>query len=140
MEKVRQLALCNREAVMAEQISKQEAVRRAMAALGDDAKLAQMQGWIKQQCGIDMTTDHISTARGEIRRKKGGTSKPAAKTRAAAARTAPPKAAPKAAAPEAPASRGKEAAIPLADILTVRELVDRHGAGALHTLINAVAK
>jgi hypothetical protein len=47
---------------MAEKITKQEAVRRALAHFGKDGKPAQMQGWIKQQFNLDMSTDHISTA------------------------------------------------------------------------------
>jgi hypothetical protein len=122
---------------MAEQITKMEAVRRALAHFGKGGKPAQMQGWIKQQLGIDMSTDHISTAKGEILRKKGGKAKkPAAK-----------KAAPKPAVQPAAASTslakssgGKAGGIPLEDILAVKELVGRLGARPLHTLIDAFAK
>jgi hypothetical protein len=110
-------------------ISKQEAVRRALAHFGRDAKPAQMQGWIRQQFGIDMSTDHISTAKGEILRK-------AAKKAAPKKAAAPKPQVQRAAASATPA----KAAVPLADILAVKDLVGRLGAGPLHTLIDAFAK
>jgi hypothetical protein len=51
---------------MAEKITKQEAVRRALGHFGPEAKPTQMQGWIKEQFNIEMTTNHISTAKGGI--------------------------------------------------------------------------
>jgi hypothetical protein len=114
-------------------ISKQEAVRRALAHFGRDAKPAQMQGWIRQQFNIEMSSDHISTAKGEILRKaakKAGPKKAAAKphVQRAAASTA------------AARPSGGQAAVPLADVLAVKDLVGRLGAGPLHTLIDAFAK
>jgi hypothetical protein len=116
---------------MAEKITKMEAVRRALAHFGKGGKPAQMQGWIKEQLGIDMGTDHISTAKGEILRKKGGKAK----------KTAPKPAVQPAAASTSPAkSSGKAGGIPLEDILAVKELVGRLGARPLHTLIDAFSK
>jgi hypothetical protein len=112
---------------MAEKIAKQEAVRRALAHFGKGGKPAQMQGWIKQQFGIDMSTDHISTAKGEILRKAGRKGRKAAakpQVQQAAASVSPP----------------KSGGIPLADILAVKALVGRLGARPLHTLIDAFAK
>ena len=59
---------------MAEEITKQEAVRRALKAMGRAATPSQMQPYIKQNFGIDMSTDHISTSKGIILhpKKKGG--------------------------------------------------------------------
>jgi hypothetical protein len=123
---------------MAEQLTKVEAVRRALAHFGKGGKPAQMQGWIKQQFNIEMSTDHISTAKGEILRKKGGKAKkPAplkgpkglAPVQPAAASTSPPK-----------STGGKAGGIPLEDILAVKELVGRLGARPLHTLIDAFSK
>jgi hypothetical protein len=137
---------------MAETVNKKEAVRRAMAHLGDDTKAAVLRDWIKQQFAIDMTADHVSTARGEIRRERPGQPKSGAKKPAAKAKPGPQKPAARGTAAKAepaptapagprPAVGGKkEAAIPLDDILTMRGLVDRHGAGPLHTLIDALAK
>src|SRR5439155_11962574 len=78
-------------------MSKKEAVRRALAELGSDAKPSAMQPWIKQQFGIDMSTNHISASKGEIqsKSKKAGKAKPAAKKSAA----------PKAAAKQVPRHR-----------------------------------
>src|SRR5437868_1581597 len=66
-------------------MSKLEAVRRALGHFGSDAKPSAMQPWIKQQFGIDMSTNHISASKGEIqsKRKKAGKVKPAAKKSAA---------------------------------------------------------
>jgi hypothetical protein len=118
-------------------ISKQEAVRRALAHFGRDAKPAQMQGWIKQQFNIEMTTDHISTAKGEILRKA------AAPEKAGPKKTGLPKAAPvqqAAASRSLPKSTDKAGGIPLADILAVKDMVGRVGAEQLKTLIDAFAK
>ena len=122
---------------MAEQITKMEAVRRALAHFGKGGKPAQMQGWIEQQFNIKMTTDHISTAKGEILRKKGGKAKKSAAKKAALRPPVHPSAA--SAAP-AKASGGKAGGIPLEDILAVKELVGRLGARPLHALIDAFAK
>jgi hypothetical protein len=116
-------------------ISKQEAVRQALAALGRDAKPLQLQAWIREHLGIEMTADHVSTAKGIIlkKRKKAARKKPGAPE----AVTAPAQKVP-AIEPQAPT--GKQASIPLDDILTVKELVVRLGAAPLHTLIDAFAK
>jgi len=121
---------------MAEKITKQEAVRRALDHFGRDAKPAQMKPWIKGQFGIEMGADHISTAKGSIL-KEAGKGKRAAQPSAAAAvqRTVQPvKAA------SAPAASGRAASIPLDDILYIKGLVGRFGAGPLHTLTFAFAK
>jgi hypothetical protein len=137
MEEVRYLQYPDRGFDMAEKITKQEAVRRALAHFGSDAKPAQMQGWIKSEFDIDMGTDHISTAKGtilrkgEVKGKRRGGRKPG-RPKAAAQATAP-QAAPKPAA-------GKESGIPLNDILYVKGLVGRFGSGPLHTLIDAFAR
>jgi hypothetical protein len=120
---------------MAEKISKQEAVRRALAHFGNDAKPSQMQGWIKDQFKIDMGTDHISTAKGTILKAAGK------KTPTGAKAPAPKTSAPPAATKPQPSVAGpKESGIPLNDILYVKELVGRFGPQQLHTLIDAFAK
>ncbi len=121
---------------MAEQISKMEAVRRALKEMGRDAMPAQMQPYIKQHFGHEMTTGHISTYKGDILRKRKGGRKPAAEGTApeeGAGRTAVvrQKAAP---------AGGKEGGIPLDDILYVKGLVGRFGPAQLHTLIDAFAR
>jgi hypothetical protein len=124
---------------MAEKISKQEAVRRALAHFGKDAKPAQMQPWIKAQFGIEMTDKHISTAKGEILRKAGAKRKRSPKKAAKAAPKAIAQPAPPAQTGPKPAA-AKAAGIPLDDILYVKELVGRVGPEQLHTLIEAFAK
>ncbi len=127
---------------MAETISKQEAVRRALSHFGNDAKPAEMKPWIKGQFGLEMSTDHISTAKGDILRKAGATA-PKKAAKAPAKKAAPKTAAQKTAAPPAHAARKPaafQAAVPLHDILYVKDLVGRFGPEQLHTLIDAFAE
>ena len=127
---------------MAEKISKQEAVRRALAHFGNDAKPMQMQGWIRSEFGIEMGTDHISTAKGDILRKAGVKKKPASKKLGPKAQKAGPKAVP---APQADArvrsvaGPTKSGGIALDDILSVKALLVRVGPDQLHKLIDALA-
>jgi hypothetical protein len=123
-------------------ISKQEAVRRALGELGRDAKPTQMQGWIRDQFGIEMTTDHISTAKGEALRKKGGRGGRKGKGRAAPKGSTPQAGGQQGQPAPSPAAKGggKEAGIPLGDILYVKALVGRFGPQQLHTLIDAFAR
>jgi hypothetical protein len=126
---------------MAEKISKQEAVRRALAHFGNDAKPAQMKPWIKAELGIEMSTDHISTAKGDILRKAGlkgrRSPKRAAKApaRKSASKAVPPPAPPAHEGPKPAAAKAGD--IPLDDILYVKELVGRVGPEQLHRLIDA---
>jgi hypothetical protein len=112
---------------MAKKLTKQEAVRRALQHFGNDAKPAQMKPWIKQELSIEMSTDHISTAKGSILKAQKG--KPAK----AAPQTAPTK-------KEVSTSAPRTASIPLDDILYIKALVGRVGPEPLHTLIDAFAK
>jgi hypothetical protein len=115
-------------------ISKQEAVRRALAELGTDAKPTAIRGFVKDRFGIEMGTDHISTAKGEILRKARAQGTPAQARPAVqpSAQQAVP------ASPPAPAKAAAgQAAIPLADILAVKGLVVRLGPGPLRALIDA---
>ena len=109
-------------------MTKQDAVRQALSELGDDAMPTQIKGFVKERFDIEMTTDHISTAKGQILRAASGkgksvSSKPAPVQPAAVAK-----------------SGGGKSAIPLADILCVKDLVVRLGAEPLRTLIDAFAK
>jgi hypothetical protein len=136
---------------MAEKISKMEAVRRAMAELGNDATPTPLQAHVKDKYGLDMTKEHVSVYKRDILRKLGvkpkqPAAKKAARQKSAARKAGPKKAAPKpavqpAAVSTSPArSSGKAGGIPLEDILAVKELVGRLGARPLHTLIDAFAK
>jgi hypothetical protein len=122
---------------MAEKITKQEAVRRALAHLGNDAKPTQMQGWIKEQLGIEMSTNHVSTAKGSILKAagKGGSAKKKLGRPPSIQKTEPQAPAEKPAAKQPPAAT--KSGIPLNDILYVKQLVGRFGPGQLHTLIDA---
>jgi len=50
-------------------VNKMEGVRRALAELGSDAKPKDIQEYVKKNFKIDMSTDHISTYKGDIQRK-----------------------------------------------------------------------
>src|SRR5205085_129555 len=54
-------------------------VRQALAALGKDASLSRLQGHLKDRLGVEMTTNHISDARGKILKKEAGQGKAAQK-------------------------------------------------------------
>jgi hypothetical protein len=102
-------------------LTKREAVRRAIADLGPDATPTQMQGHIKRKFGIKMTTDHISTEKGNLRKQQGAAKPP---PQASAARTVEP----------------KKPAIALHDIKAVKDLVERVGADSLKKLIDLLAR
>jgi hypothetical protein len=105
-------------------VTKMEAVRQVLAEMGKDAKPAEMQPVIKEKFGIEMSTDHISTYKGDILKKakaKGG-NKPAP---APVSRTA---------------SVTGSGGIRFEDVRATKELVDRLGADRLRALIALFAK
>lgn len=107
-------------------------MRRALAELGRDAKPRRIQGWVKDTFGIDMGTDHISTAKGQILKARG-------KRKAAAKR--PPAVTQPSAAREvrrAPAAQGNS--ISLDDIEAVKGLVRRVGTDSLKKLIDVLVR
>jgi hypothetical protein len=117
-------------------LSKIEAVRKAMAKLGRDAGRADILKYVKATFGMDMTVDHVSTCKSEILRhakKKAAKTKPSAKTAVVAAPTAPASAV---GAPKTVAGQSKSG-IQMHDVLTVKALVKRVGAGQLKTLVDA---
>jgi uncharacterized membrane protein len=143
-------------------INKMEAVRRAMKKLGIDAGRQEIHDEVKKEFGIDMSLDHISTYRGEIRRKatakpagaavtnmtkpaapKPAAPKPAAPKPATALKAAAPKpAALKAAAPATPAAGNGETphGISLTDIQLAKDLLGRIGVDELKTLLDLLVK
>jgi hypothetical protein len=135
-----------------QKIKKREAVRRAMARLGDDARPADIQSFIKREFNVDMSIDHIYNCRSEIRKqnKRGGPRKPGPKKGTARiASTAPPPAPVPVAAPArqvSPAPARKEAEdglsinASLRDIEAVKDLVGRVGPQQLRALIDLFAK
>jgi hypothetical protein len=139
-------------------MSKVEAVRRALAHFGSNAKPSEMQPWIKQQFGIEISPNHISASRGDIQRKskqvdkaKPATTEPTVSPSPVAAKPAPaPKQtsakkhvakrpAPKPAA-TTQAPRATPGGISLPDIEAVKGLVRRVGANQLRALVDLLAK
>jgi len=117
-------------------MTKKDAVRKALDALGRDAKPAELKPFIKDNYGIDMTPEHITTAKGEILRGKG---KPAAKKKAVAPRQ--PAARPQEPQPAgASRARNGDGGISLQDLQTVMELVGRVGPDTLRSLIDLLAR
>jgi hypothetical protein len=49
-------------------MSKIEAVRKALEALGPDAKPAEIQPYVKEKFGVDMTPEHITTCKGTLKK------------------------------------------------------------------------
>jgi translation initiation factor IF-2 len=136
----------------APKITKMDAVKKALATLGKEAKPTDIQSFVRAKFGIVMTTDHISTCKGDIARKakaaaQGGKAapkpapkhaakkpahKPAHKAAVAKA-TAPAK-------PAAPKPAAHHGGISLPDIRLVKDLVGRVGAGELRSLIDLLAR
>jgi len=112
-------------------MTKMDAVRKAMRELGKDAQPAKMQGFIKERFGIDMTPNHISACKGEIRRKR------ARKAKAAAAK--PPARAAGAARVQAPRAAGT-ATLSIPDLKAIKALMRRVGADQLRALVDLLAK
>jgi len=106
-------------------ITKIEAVRRALAELGPDATPAVIQGFVKDRFGIEMTKDHASVSKGQLRRQ-------AAKAKPTASSERP------AAKPPATASPAK-GGIQLEDIAATKVLLERVGADELRKLIDLLA-
>jgi hypothetical protein len=105
-------------------------VRDALAHFGKKAKPAQMKPYIKDTFGVEMSTDHISTYKGSILRKKDGGKKPGPK----------PKGAEVAAADAAHRGPGRRpSAVSLRDLGTVKDLLGRVGAKELRSLIDLLA-
>jgi hypothetical protein len=113
-------------------LTKMEAVRRALRKLGKGAKPVQLQSFVRDQFGIEMTAGHVSTYKGDILRK-------AAKAKAAALKHTPPNAAAKPPLPATPNAK-PGGGIALEDIQAVKALVGRVGAADLKALIDVLAR
>src|SRR5438045_942493 len=110
-------------------ITKVEAVRRALKALGKDATPSKLQPYIKQTFGIDMTPAHVTTCKGVVLRKK---KKPGPKPKVQPLEPLVRQSAPT----PAKASRN---GISLEDIQSVKGLIGRVGADQLKGLIDLMA-
>ena len=110
--------------------TKMDMVRDALAHFGKKAKPAQMKPYIKDTFGVEMSTDHISTYKGSILRKKDGGKKPGPR----------PKGAQPAAADAAHRGPGRRpSAVSYRDLNTVKDLLGRVGARELRSLIDLLA-
>src|SRR5262249_38886729 len=97
-------------------ITRKDAVRQALTTLGKDATRAQIQKFVKDQHGFEMTLDYITNCKGEIRKEKG---------RSKSAVTKQPPATKAVSSPPAPSAPSRQApGISLEDIETVKDLVD----------------
>jgi hypothetical protein len=134
-------------------LTKVEGVRRALRALGKQAKPLQIQDFVKKRYHLDIATSLISFYKKDLARKERKkaqqqqtqqtTPKPTA-PKPAAKKPAVPKAAPKPK-PVVPVLRstdGKPSTrrIKLEDIRTVKELLERVGADSLRTLLDLLAR
>jgi hypothetical protein len=103
-------------------MSKMDAVRRALAEMGDDAKPLQMQGYIKSKLGIDMSADHISTYKSTLLRER-AKKKPGPKTQAA----------------PTVAQTTAQGGISVDDVRAVKELADRIGSEKVRQLVEVLS-
>jgi hypothetical protein len=109
--------------------NKMDAVRRALAKIGRNAKPADIRKHILARFGMDLGTDLISTYKGDINRKRGKGKKGGAKKQQAAA-----------AAPAKPAPRPVAKSISLEDMRLVKGLVARVGGDALKGVIDLLSR
>jgi hypothetical protein len=118
-------------------ITKQEAVRRALAALGKTATAKDIQKYVKDTFHLAMTIDHIYTAKSSVLgkgKKKETTLKvkqPPAPNSAAATEPA---------VPPATVARQPTSGISLEDIEAVKGLLGRVGADNLKALADLLAR
>jgi hypothetical protein len=106
-------------------ISKIDAVRKALAALGKDGTPTRIQEYVKKAFGLEMTMGHISNCKSTLMRKK---PKKATGLKALAAATVANVAAP------AKAATGRQ--VSLQDVQTLKGLFARVGGGDLKSLID----
>src|SRR5262249_37531317 len=113
-------------------ITKQEAVRRAVAALGKTASAKDIQKHVKEAFGFDMTITHIYNAKSKIRAKgKKKAQKPKEKQPAAAAGPL---------VQAARVARQPAGGISLEDLEAVKGLLGRVGADNLKALADLLTR
>jgi hypothetical protein len=113
-------------------------VRRALAELGRDAMPLRIKGFVKDHYGLEMTTSHISTAKGDILRKAKPTAPKPAVKQSVESKSEPETPAPRPQGRSAPAPQAD--AIGLDDIEAVKGLLERVGAPALRRLIDLMSR
>jgi len=125
-------------------LTKIEAIRRTLRALGKNAKPLDIQGYLKKHFEIELTRELITKYRGDLFRKK---AKKRAKAKAAKAKAEPvvvkskPRKAPKAKPQLKPApSAATKGTIMVEDVQTVKGLLKRVGPTKLRSLIELLGK
>ena len=136
-------------------INKMDAVRKAMAALGNVATRTEIQKFVKDSTGVEMKLDVVSSYKSFVAKesKKTATAattapetKPVVQQSAATTKKAQKKkkkrrkAAPQPLAAVTTAPSGKATGIALSDIEMVKELVQKVGANTLKGLIDVFSK
>jgi hypothetical protein len=104
--------------------NKAEAIRRALAKLGNKAMPTEIQGFIKTHFGVEMTTKVISVYKSKLIKKKG---KPGRKPKEVGAVSEP--------APQ----RAMHEAVSFKDMRTVKEISDRLGPVRMRELVALMA-
>jgi hypothetical protein len=118
-------------------INKQEAVRRALAALSKNATAKDIQKYIKDTFNLEMSIDHIYTSKSSALRKG---KKKAPKQRTVNQPPAPePTSAAKPPAQVVPVARQPAGGISLEDVEAVKGLLGRIGADNLKALVDMLA-
>jgi len=118
-------------------VTKQEAVRRAVAALGKTASAKDIQKHVKETFGFDMTIPHVYNAKSNILAKgKKKAKKPKVKQPAGAE----PAAAAKPQVQPASVARQPAGSIRLEDLEAVKGLLGRVGADNLKALADLLAR
>lgn len=124
----------------ADTMSKMEAVRKALKELGKDAKPIQIQSYVKERFGIDMSADHCSNYKSVILRKSKGKGKRLVQ-QAAARSTETPESSTGTNRPTArPQSNAKSASISLEDVEATKALIGRVGVDNLRKLIDLLTR
>jgi hypothetical protein len=100
--------------------NKMEAIRRALAKLGNKSTPAEIQGFIKTNFGVDMATPLISVYKHKLAKKKG---KPGRKPKEAGAVIQPTP------------QRARHEAVSFRDLRIVKEIGDRLGPARMRELI-----
>jgi hypothetical protein len=109
-------------------ISKIDAVRKALEELGKKAKPGAIQEFVKEKFGLEMSMSHVSNCKTHLRKKK--------RKKAAAAVDVESASAPTAVAPvKAASAPARGGSVSMGDIAAVKELVGRVGEDKLKSLI-----
>jgi hypothetical protein len=98
--------------------NKTEAVRRALKELGPDAKPLEIQGFVKDRYGLDISNKVVSIYKAKLGKRGRRRGKPKGEV-----------------APAAPAPRAGHGEVAIADLRAMRELSDRVGARRLRELL-----